>query len=190
MPDRPHIHVCPLPEPPVDEDAHCTACSECIFDAVGTTHDEGSIDRLSAAGRCGRWLVDRTGRAILASAALHLGTAEAGELELRVTDPDGHHIQTAVFRAPELVEERIRVDPDTGSWSGDALPVWKGEPVPLPVGEVTLEVSAPGFVNQSVTVKLRKRRKRRVTIELEPLRFDLDDEDDIRIVFGIGKPLD
>jgi len=189
MARRPVIEPCPLPQPPVDGDLRCAACSECLVDGIG--HSEGTIDRRTAAGRCGRWLVDRAGRAILATGSLFLGSAEAGELDLRVTDADGAVVPTAVFRVPDLDAERVHVDSNTGTWRGDALPVWGDEPVPLPVGEVTVEVSAPGYVHQQVTVKLRKRRARRVQVTLERRRLDLEtDVDDPVIVFGRFKPLD
>jgi len=189
MARRPVIEPCHLPEPPIDAELRCAACAECLVDAIGQS--EGTIDQLSAAGRCGRWLVDRAGRAILAGGSLFLGTAEGAELDIAVTDADGAVLEIAVFRVPELDADHVYLDKVTGTWRGDALPVWKGDAVPLPVGEITLEVSSPGYINQQITVTLRKRKVRRVRVQLEKMVLDLDaDIDDPVIFFGRDKPLD
>ncbi len=195
---RPDIRTCPLPVPPVEEDSgalQCSKCREVLYDASSVTEAESRS--LASLGRCGRWLLDRSGRVILTAAALAAsGPSAAGPptkrpvLDVRVESPDGNPLDIAVIYLPELTEERIRVD-EHGRWQGSAFPVWKSSPIPLEPGEVLLKVAAPGFIQQEVRVKLRKRRTRRVNLVMEPLVLDLDvDLEEPHLVFGIDKPLD
>ena len=65
---RPDIRACPLQVPPVEEDSGALQCSKCrqvLYDASSVTEAESRS--LASLGRCGRWLLDRSGSQLLPS---------------------------------------------------------------------------------------------------------------------------
>lgn len=178
------IRRCPLACPRV-VDLRCADCGETLFEAAA--HTEAEIAALTAAGRCGRWVLDRAGRALVAVVALTTA-ARAAELEVHVEDARGNPVPSAVVRVPAVSEGRVRVVPETGTWRGDAVPGAEAD-VALPEGPVRIEVAAPGFTSRSLDVTLKRKRVRRVTVVLEEPGH-VCPEDEVEIVFGRDKPLD
>ncbi|MEQ1502787.1 MAG: hypothetical protein ABMB14_11185 [Myxococcota bacterium] len=100
-------------------------------------------------------------------------------------------LPTAVVRHPQE-QDRHRVNTETGTWTGSVLYMPDGSELFFAKGmPLEFEVSAPGYVNQSVTYVVRRRRNE-VSVRLEKMAIDMsqEDPDDITIQFGRDKPID
>ena len=137
----------------------------------------------------------------LAGLALVFGTlvaldAQAKEtdagipVEVRVMDAVANPIATAVVRHPDE-EERHRVNTVTGSWTADILYMPDGSMLKFEKGmELMFEVSAPGFVTQTVKYLVRK-RKNVIEVVLEEMAATEEEDDDFPIIgFGRDKPIE
>lgn len=131
--------------------------------------------------------------AVLALLATMLAAPGRGPLALtiQVLDETGSPVTTAVVRHTEE-EERHRVNAVTGSWTGTALYLEGGTEVPFEEGQdVTFEVSAPGFLTETVRYLVRKRKNVIVvTLSEMDIRSDLGQLEDPMITFGRDKPVD
>ncbi|MBN2799597.1 MAG: hypothetical protein JXX28_10655 [Deltaproteobacteria bacterium] len=121
--------------------------------------------------------------------------ALAGDLGLDVTivvvDQAGAPIPTAVIRHPAEAD-RHRVNTSNGEWTTDVLYLPDGSELIFEKGmDLTLEISAPGYVTQKISYQIRK-RKNRATVQLEKMSVILEDDemDDPVIQFGRDKPID
>lgn len=110
-------------------------------------------------------------------------------VEVRVMDPSGNPISTAVVRHPDEAE-RNRVNTVTGAWVGSILYLPDGSMIKFEKGmELTFEVSAPGYVTQTVRYVVRK-RKNVIEVVLEPMPMEEEEEDEMPIIgFGRDKPI-
>lgn len=136
---------------------------------------------------------------LLAVAALFLGLtatvdARAAEEEgipvaVKVMDVNGNPISTAVVRHPEE-EERKPVNTVTGIWQGNVLFMPDGRMVNFEAGmELTFEVSAPGYILQTVRYVVRK-RKNLIEVTLQAMELEEEGEEDMPIIgFGRDKPI-
>lgn len=183
------IEPCPIPDPPIDAGGRCALCKERVHDTA--SGDRSSAERLARRGACGRVLRDGAGRLLFATWLLTTGAeAAAHTLRLEVVDAEtGEPLPAAVLTSPDL-DDRIRVDPASGTWQGDSLGTAEGA-VPFARGTIlSLEISAPGYLNQEVSIRIR-RRHQRLEVALERLVLDLDaDLEDPIITFGRMKPID
>jgi hypothetical protein len=111
---------------------------------------------------------------------------------IRVVDAASEQpITTAVVRHPQE-QDRHHVNTETGEWIGSVLYMPDGSELLFEKGmTLEFEISAPGYVNQSVTYTVRRRRNE-FPVALQKLELDMDDEDpdDITIQFGRDKPID
>jgi len=116
-------------------------------------------------------------------------TDDGVPIEVRVMDASGNPIATAVVRHPQE-EERHRVNTVTGSWVGSILYLPDGSMLKFEKGmEVTFEISAPGYVTETVHYVVRK-RKNVIEVMLEPMAVEEEMEDDMPIIgFGRDKPI-
>lgn len=116
---------------------------------------------------------------------------EAGiPVEIRVLDPDGQAIPTAVVRHPEE-QERHPVNTITGAYTTDVLFLPDGSEILFTKGlDLEFEVSAPGFVTATVHHVVRKRRNV-IAVTLEKMELNLlDDLEEPVIQFGRDRPID
>ena len=128
--------------------------------------------------------------------ALTLGTpALAQDAGIPVTvevlhSKTGAVVPTAVVRHPDEAE-RHRVNTETGRWTEKVLYMKDGSELLFEKDLILkFEVSAPGFVNESVVYQVRK-RKNVIQVFLEEMTFgDGPDEDEPALDFGRDKPLD
>jgi len=130
--------------------------------------------------------------AILAVFAVMLVAAKGPlALTIQVLDETGSPVTTAVVRHTEE-EERHRVNAVTGAWTGTALYLDGGTEVPFEEGQdVTFEVSAPGFLTETVRYIVRKRKNVIiVTLSEMDITSDLGQLEDPMITFGRDKPVD
>jgi hypothetical protein len=142
--------------------------------------------------RLGRWAVP-CGVAGLALAGPTIAAEEDGiPVTIRVIDAESEKpITTAVVRHPQE-QDRHHVNTETGEWIGSVLYMPDGSELLFEKGMMLeFEVSAPGYVNQSVTYEVRRRRNE-FPVPLVKLQLDMQDEDpdDITIQFGRDKPID
>ncbi|MEZ4240108.1 MAG: hypothetical protein R3F59_28950 [Myxococcota bacterium] len=140
----------------------------------------------------------------LATALLGIGAATAWSgpaaaasddgvpLTIRVVDEATEQpITTAVVRHPQE-QDRHHVNTETGEWSGSVLYMPDGSELLFEKGmTIEFEVSAPGYVNRSISYTIRRRRNE-FSVALTRLDLDMQDEDpdDITIQFGRDKPID
>lgn len=124
------------------------------------------------------------------------GVAQASEgvqVAVKVLDPDGRPIPTAVVRHPEE-KERHRVNIDDGTWRGDAVYLENGSEILFQKNmELIFEVSAPGYKNQRVPYLVRKRKNVvEVTLQKLDLSTEQTEDDDPGPVIGFkhDKPID
>jgi hypothetical protein len=130
---------------------------------------------------------------VLASPAVALagGDEDGIPVTVRVVDPAGEPVPTAVVRHP-MEQDRHRVNTETGMLTLQVLYMPDGSEVLFTKGmTIDFEVSAPGYVNQPVTYVVRKRRNT-FDVMLQKMAIDMsdDDPDDITIQFGRDKPID
>jgi hypothetical protein len=110
-------------------------------------------------------------------------------LTIQVMDDTGSPVTTAVVRHPDEAM-RHHVNAVTGSWSGTALYLDEGVEVPFHEGQdVTFEVSAPGFLTETVRYIVRKRRNT-IVVTLSAMELHGDQLEDPLISFGRDKPID
>jgi len=111
-------------------------------------------------------------------------------VEVRVLDNAGNPIPTAVVRHPDEAE-RHRVNTVTGSWVGSILYMPDGTMIKFEKGmELEFEVSAPGYVTETVRYLMRS-RKNLVEVALEEMVVEEETEvDDPIIGFGRDKPIE
>lgn len=133
--------------------------------------------------------------ALIALVALAGGPALAQDegvpVEVRVIDPTGNPIPTAVVRHPEEAE-RHRVNTVTGAWTAKVLYLPDGTAMVFQKGmELEFEVSAPGYQTAHVRYLVRK-RKNVILVNLDPMPEDTEEVDpaNITIQFGRDKPID
>lgn len=133
--------------------------------------------------------------AVVFGAALAPASAHANEPGIPVTvvvlDVEGNPIPTAVVRHPDE-QDRHRVNTELGTWTGSILYMPDGSELVFDKGmEIAFEVSAPGYINRTVTYTMRK-RKNTFEVRLEKMEIDMTDEDpeDIVIQFGRDRPID
>ena len=109
---------------------------------------------------------------LLASPAF-AGDDEGLPLTVRVLDAAGAPVIGAVVRSP-LEEDRHRTNTATGAWTGNALYPANGEPIFFVKGmDVSFEVTAPGYVSETVHYVVRKRRN---VLEVRLTSMDLADD--------------
>lgn len=120
------------------------------------------------------------------------GTAMDGTpLSIQVLDLAGNPIPWADVRNP-TEGERHSVNSVTGIWTGNKLYPTEGEPVEFVAGmEVVFEISASGYITESVRYLMRK-RKNLIIVRLQEMDMEGDREptNDPMISFGRDKPLD
>lgn len=134
---------------------------------------------------------------LVASPAARAGKTKQDDgipITVLVKDTNGNPVATAVVRNPKE-EERHRVNTVTGSWVGSILYLPDGSMIKFAKGmEVTFEVSAPGYVTQTVHYIVRK-RKNVIVVPLEQMKLDdssskKDDDSQMPIIgFGRDKPI-
>jgi hypothetical protein len=129
---------------------------------------------------------------LLGSPLARAGNEDDGiPVTVRVIDPNGEPIPTAVVRHPQE-QDRHRVNTETGMLTLSVLYLPDGSEILFEKGmSVDFEVSAPGYVNKKVTYVVRKRRNT-FDVTLDKMTIDMsdDDPDDITIQFGRDKPID
>ena len=110
-------------------------------------------------------------------------------LTVQVLDDTGNPITTAVVRNPEEAE-RHQVNAVSGTWTATALYLDGGAEVPFHEGQdVSFEVSAPGFLTETVRYIIRKRRNT-IVVTLSAMELTGEQLEDPLISFGRDKPLD
>jgi len=130
--------------------------------------------------------------ALLAVLTVMLAAAKGPlALTIQVLDESGSPVTTAVVRHTEE-EERHRVNAVTGAWTATSLYLEGGAEMPFEEGQdVTFEVSAPGFLTETVRYIVRKRKNVIVvTLSEMDITSDLGQLEDPMITFGRDKPLD
>lgn len=137
--------------------------------------------------------------ALLSGAVLLAGCPKQGPvssgpgtpLTIQVLDEQGNPVSTAAIRNPQE-QERYKVNAVTGSWTGSTLYLEGGNEVAFSPGmEVTFEISAPGYLSETVRYIMRKRKNLIVvTLSEMNVKDDLDKVEDPMISFGRDKPLD
>ena len=123
--------------------------------------------------------------------ALAAGPDEGLQLAVTVLNSDGEPIPTATIRHPEE-QDRHRVNAVTGTWEESELYMLDGSEFPFARGTlINLEISAPGYVNQPVSYKMRRWRNKLV-VQLDELVVADDDilEDSPMIQFARDRPID
>jgi hypothetical protein len=132
---------------------------------------------------------------LLTAAVLLTGPAHAKKgaipLTVQVEDGAGEPIITAAVRHP-VERERHRVNHVTGAWTTTALYLPGGEVLKFDPGmEIEFEVTAPGYVSETIRYIVRKRKN---VIEVTLMEMDLTEDreahDDPIIAFGRDKPID
>lgn len=122
-------------------------------------------------------------------------SAIAGPLDpvpvtIKVIDPDGNPIVSATIRHPE---EKVlhSVNHETGEWTESVLYLANGkEIVFLKDQTVILEISAVGYMSQSVRYLIRK-RKNVIPVVLQPIPIDTtEDGMDPQINFRRDRPIE
>jgi hypothetical protein len=115
---------------------------------------------------------------------------EGVPVEVRVLDNSGNPIATAVVRHPDE-EERHRVNTVTGSWVGNILYMPDGTMITFEKGmELEFEVSAPGYITETVRYVVRS-RKNLIEVMLDEMVVEEEESTDDPIIgFGRDKPID
>lgn len=127
---------------------------------------------------------------VLAAANPALAKDDDGiPVQVQVLDPTGAPIPTAVVRHPEEAE-RHRVNTVTGTWEGNVLYLPDGTMIKFEKGmELTFEISAPGFVTETVRYVVRK-RKNLIQVNLEKMAEEEVEEIEMPVIgFGRDKPI-
>lgn len=109
---------------------------------------------------------------------------------VKVVDETGDPIVTAVVRHP-AEEERHRVNNISGAWEADTLYLPGGTELKFEPGiELMFEVTASGYVTETVRYIVRK-RKNLIVVDLQEIELDEDRVDlvDPIIAFGRDKPI-
>lgn len=112
-------------------------------------------------------------------------------LTIQVFDEHDNPVSTATVRNPEEAE-RHEVNSVTGAWTASTLYLNGGQQVAFGPGmEVTFEITAPGYLSETVRYIMRK-RKNLIAVHLSKMNMkdDLDKMQDPMITFGRDKPLD
>jgi len=112
-------------------------------------------------------------------------------LTVQVEDSIGEPIVSAAVRHPEE-RERHRVNHVTGAWTTTALYLPGGDILKFDPGmEVEFEVTAPGYVSETIRYIVRKRKNViEVTLQEMDLAEDREAPEDPIIAFGRDKPID
>jgi hypothetical protein len=103
------------------------------------------------------------------------GTPAGIPVTVTVVDPEGAPIPSAQIRHPEeAIKHRVNVE--TGSWTSEAVYLESGEEMLFTKKlELPLEVSAPGFETQDLSVVVNKKAaKNRFTVTLTRLDLSVD----------------
>ncbi|MCB9674619.1 MAG: hypothetical protein H6737_05840 [Alphaproteobacteria bacterium] len=102
----------------------------------------------------------------------------------------GEVVPTAVVRHPDEAE-RHRVNTETGRWTEKVLYMKDGSELLFEKDLILrFEVSAPGFVNETVTYQVRK-RKNVIQVYLQEMKFDGEEDADAPTLdFIRDRPLD
>ena len=117
------------------------------------------------------------------------GDAEGVPVKVKVLDPVGEPIATAVIRHPDEAD-RHRVNSLTGEWVNTVLYLPDGsEMIFTPGMTLRLEISAPGYMTQIIQYDIRK-RKNNIEVTLPELELVEDDIEEPLIQFGRDKPRD
>lgn len=133
---------------------------------------------------------------ILALGALIASPAMAGKknkskkipVEIHVSDAEGDPISTAVVRHPDEAD-RHKVNAVTGVWKADTLYLKDGTQLTFSKDtELTFEVSAPGYISETIRYLVRK-RKNVIEITLTEMK-QIEVEDDPGFSFKRDVPLD
>lgn len=92
-----------------------------------------------------------------------------------VQDSEGAPVVSAQIRHPDETTKH-RVNTEDGSWTAEAVYLQGGvELVFQKKMEVPLEISAPGFINQAISVVVSKKaKKNRFVVQLERLDIDME----------------
>lgn len=125
-----------------------------------------------------------------AAPAVALAADDEVSVTVRVLDPDGNPIPTAVVRNPEE-RDRHRVNTETGEWGDTRLYLPDGTEVPFQRKQVVkFEVSAPGYIN-AIIEYLVKRKKNviEVRLALQPIT-PVEEAEDFSIGFGRDRPVE
>jgi hypothetical protein len=111
-------------------------------------------------------------------------------VSVRVLDPDGQPIPTAVVRNPEE-RDRHRVNTETGEWGDTRLYLPDGTEVPFQrKTTVKFEISAPGYQNAIVEYFVkRKKNVIEVRLALQPVT-PVEEEEEFNIGFGRDRPVE
>ena len=99
-----------------------------------------------------------------------MAAGEPATLDVRVTDPTGAPLPSAVVTF-EIEGSRHRVKPETGGWSATTLFPTGGAPIPLVQGtSVAFWVTAPGMTGTRVAhILAAKPKKDTLVVKLAPL---------------------
>ena len=130
------------------------------------------------------------GLALLAADPAFAKEEDGINVQVQVLDPTGSPIPTAVVRHPDEAE-RHRVNTVTGIWEGNVLYLPDGSMIKFEKGmELAFEVSAPGYVTETVRYLVRK-RKNLIQVSLEQMAEEEIEEEEMPIIgFGRDKPID
>jgi hypothetical protein len=118
------------------------------------------------------------------------GKSSGTSVHVTVLDNKELPIVTAVIRHPREAE-RHRVNSVDGSWEEDELYLPDGSSLVFEPGMILeLEISAPGYVSQTIEYEMVK-RKNVLSIHLQKLDLGLDDVgDEIELGFGRDTPIE
>lgn len=158
------LDPCPLPSPPIGEDRVCALCDKVVHDLT-TNATNADAERIARQGGCAKTLRDRARRWLFATWLLTAGTtAEASPLRLDIVDAEtGDPVPAAVLH-PEGSEIHV----ETGSpFKGERLVDGKEGVLFIPNRPLKLEVSAPGYVSQQITIVFERKGPTRVRVPMQ-----------------------
>ena len=91
-------------------------------------------------------------------------------------------------RVTSQYADRLRVNAETGEWTGSVLYLPDGSELIFEKdAELQFEISAPGYQNFNLAYKVRK-RKNVVPVTLQPMDMtDINDEEDEEVIIGFGR---
>ena len=111
------------------------------------------------------------------------------EVTVRVLDEAGAPVGSATVRHPDEADPHP-VNVMSGAFAASVLYMPDGRELIFEKDlQLTFEISAAGYVNQEVLYTVKKRNNQ-VTVVLEKMNLDIDDDDDAVIGFGRDKPID
>lgn len=116
------------------------------------------------------------------------GSGDGVPVTVQVQDADGDPIGSAIIRHQDE-KERHKVNLVSGSWTADRLYLPGGAELVFTAGmPISFEVSASGYLTETVHYVVRKRRN---VIEITLTEMDVGTEDmqDPLISFGRDKPI-